>query len=214
MKIYIARNKQVNALCRCLAENGKVLTLAVILGITALISWRYYQCHQSDDILEISRSYQKISDRLITNKPDAVATAEKFLQTNNNSYGALVALQLAKYFIEKNDFPQAEKQLVLMNSQAIDNNLLAQVNLRLARIQLQEKKWDYALRTLDKIKDTGWAALVQDTRGNVLLAKGDSKGARAAYAQSLKSNASQSLELLLHMKLNNLLNLWEPHTIA
>ena len=40
--------------------------------------------------------------------------------------------------------------------------------------------------------------------GDVLLAKGDAKGAREAYSKGIESNASQALQVLLRMKLNNL----------
>ncbi|VEI73930.1 Uncharacterised protein [Serratia fonticola] len=78
------------------------------------------------------------------------------------------------------------------------------VNLRLARIQMQEKKLDEALKTLDGVKGEGWMAMMQDVRGDVLLAKGDSKGAREAYSKGIESNASQALAAVMRMKLNNL----------
>lgn len=46
--------------------------------------------------------------------------------------------------------------------------------------------------------------MMQDVRGDVLLAKGDVKGAREAYSKGIESNASQALQVLLRMKLNNL----------
>lgn len=46
--------------------------------------------------------------------------------------------------------------------------------------------------------------MAQDIRGDVLLKKGDAKGAREAYSKGLAESASQSLQALLRMKLNNL----------
>jgi predicted negative regulator of RcsB-dependent stress response len=52
--------------------------------------------------------------------------------------------------------------------------------MRLARVQLQMKQADAALKTLDSIKGEGWTAIVADLRGEILLSKGDKQGARAA----------------------------------
>ncbi|MGT9579702.1 MFS transporter, partial [Escherichia coli] len=41
----------------------------------------------------------------------------------------------------------------------------AVINLRLARVQVQLKQADAALKTLDTIKGEGWAAIVADLRG-------------------------------------------------
>lgn len=111
---------------------------------------------------------------------------------------------MAKHFVEQNDFAKAQQQLALAQGQTKDDNLLAMIDLRLARVQLQEKKLDEALKTLDGVKGEGWAAMMQDVRGDVLLAKGDAKGAREAYSKGIESNASQALQVLLRMKLNNL----------
>nr|WP_301286157.1 YfgM family protein [Serratia nevei] len=189
---------------RFFAENGKALAVGVVLGIGALVGWRYWQSHENANMMAASQSYQEASDRLTAGKPDDVAAAEKFVQANGNSYGVLAALQLAKHFVEQNDFAKAEQQLALAQGQTKDDNLLAMIDLRLARVQLQEKKLDDALKTLDGVKGEGWAAMMQDVRGDVLVAKGDAKGAREAYSKGIESNASQALQVLLRMKLNNL----------
>ena len=201
MEVYTTENEQVDALRRFFAENGKALAVGVVLGIGALVGWRYWQSHENSNMMAASQSYQEASDRLAAGKPDDVAAAEKFVQANGNSYGVLAALQLAKHFVEQNDFAKAEQQLALAQGQTKDDNLLAMIDLR---VQLQEKKLDEALKTLDGVKGEGWAAMMQDVRGDVLLAKGDAKGAREAYSKGIESNASQALQVLLRMKLNNL----------
>jgi predicted negative regulator of RcsB-dependent stress response len=204
VEVYTTENEQVDALRRFFIENGKALAVGVVLGIGALVGWRYWQSHQTSNMMEASQSYQQAIAALAAGKPGDVAAMEKFIQTNNNSYGALAALELAKHYAGQNDFAKAQQQLVLAQSQAKDDNMLSMVNLRLARVQLQEKKLDEALKTLDGVKGEGWTAMQQDIRGDVLLAKGDAKGAREAYSKGIESNASQALQVLMRMKLNNL----------
>lgn len=204
MEVYTTENEQLDAVRNFFAENGKALVVGVVLGIGALVGWRYWQSNQTSSMMAASQSYQQASVALASGKPEDLAAAEKFIEANSNSYGVFAALQLAKYFVEQGDFAKAEQQLVLAQGQAKDENLLALVNLRLARVQLQEKKLDEALKTLDGVKGEGWMAMMQDERGDVLLAKGDIKGAREAYSKGIESNASQALAAIMRMKLNNL----------
>jgi predicted negative regulator of RcsB-dependent stress response len=53
--------------------------------------------------------------------------------------------------------------------------------LRLAAVQLEQKKYDEALRTLDANKEEAFVAAVADLRGDVMLAQGRIDEARAAY---------------------------------
>ncbi|HGM5490509.1 TPA: YfgM family protein [Serratia fonticola] len=204
MEVYTTENEQLDAVRNFFAENGKALVVGVVLGIGALVGWRYWQSSQTSSMMAASQSYQQASVALASGKAEDVAAAEKFIQANSNTYGVFAALELAKHFAEQGDFAKAEQQLVVAQSHAKDENLLAMVNLRLARVQMQEKKLDEALKTLDGVKGEGWMAMMQDVRGDVLLAKGDSKGAREAYSKGIESNASQALAAVMRMKLNNL----------
>ncbi len=204
MEVYTTENEQVDAVRRFFAENGKALAIGVVLGIAALGGWRYWQSHENNALTEASASFQQATTALTDNKADSVANLEKFAQNNSNSYGVFAALQLADHFVQAKDFANAEKQLNQASQLSKDENLLSLVNYRLARVQLQENKLDDALKTLDNVKGDGWMAMQQEVRGDVLLAKGDTKGARDAYSKGLDSKPSQTLQTMLRMKLNNL----------
>lgn len=206
MEVYSTENEQVDALRRFFIENGKALAIGVVIGIGALLGWRYWQNHQQAEMTGASQSYQQASEALTSGKADGVALAEKFIEKNANNYGVLAALQVAQHDVDQKDFAKAEQQLAWAQGQTKDENLKSLIDLRLARVQLQENKLDGALKTLDLIKATGWVAMAQDVRGDVLVKKGDVKGAREAYSKGLASDASQSLQALLRMKLNNLSN--------
>ena len=74
----------------------------------------------------------------------------------------------------------------------------------LARIQVQQKQADDALKTLDSIKGDGWTAMVADIRGEALLSKGDKQGARDAWSKGVASGTSPALREMMQMKINNL----------
>jgi predicted negative regulator of RcsB-dependent stress response len=204
VEVYTTENEQVDAVRRFFAENGKALAIGVVLGIAALGGWRYWQSHESTAMADSSVAFQQANQAVTDKKAQGVEDLEKFAQSNKNNYGVFASLQLADHFVEAKDFANAEKQLVAAQSQAKEENLLSLVSLRLARVQSQQKKFDDALKTLDGVKGEGWIALQQDVRGDVLLAKGDAKGAREAFSKGLDSKPSQTLQNVLRMKLNNL----------
>ena len=204
METFNNENDQVDALKRFFAENGKALAVGVILGIGALVGWRYWTSHQQDTARDASLAYEKATSALKSNTPEVLSGAEKFAADNKNTYGAFASLELAQHFVEQNDLPNAEKQLQQGLAAASDVNLKSVISMRLARVQLQMKQADAALKTLDSIKGEGWTAIVADLRGEILLSKGDKQGARAAWEAGVKSDASPALSEMMRMKMNNL----------
>ena len=150
MEVYTTENDQVDAVRRFFSENGKALAVGVVLGIGALVGWRYWQGNQNTVMTEASSAYQKVSTALSTNSAgnvsaDSIALAEKFVQSNKNNYGVLVGLELAHDFVEQNAFDKAAQQLSQALGQTKDENLLSLINLRLARVQLQLLKMFVAM---------------------------------------------------------------------
>lgn len=204
MEVYSNENDQVDAIKRFFAENGKALAIGVILGVGALVGWRYWTSHQENSSREASQTYENTVTALKVDKPETVAAAEKFAESQKGAYGAFAALELAQQFADANQLDKAEKQLQLGLAAANDDNLKSVINMRLARVQLQMKQPDAALKTLEGIKGEGWTAIVADLRGEILLSKGDKQGARAAWDAGVKSDASPALSEMMRMKMNNL----------
>ena len=204
MEIYENENEQVEAIKRFFAENGKALAVGVILGIGALVGWRYWTGHQDETVRAVSLDYENAVSALRADKPETLSAAEKFAADNKNTYGAFASLELAQQYVDKNDLNKAVTLLQQGLAAASDENLKAVINVRLARVQVQLKQPDAALKTLESIKGEGWTAIVADLRGEALLSKGDKQGARTAWESGAKSNASPALSEMMQMKINNL----------
>nr|WP_305961280.1 MULTISPECIES: YfgM family protein [unclassified Pantoea] len=186
------------------ANNGKFLAVGVIIGIAALGGWRFWSSHQEGTDKAASAEYQQLTSAMQADKPDSLQAVATFASENNNTYGALASLDLAKQYVETN---QLDKAITLLQSglkDTKDANLQAVINLRLARIQLQQSQADAALSTLNNVKGDGWTAIVADIRGEALLSKGDKQGARDAWSKGAESQASPALKQMLQMKMNNL----------
>lgn len=204
MEVYSNENEQVDALRQFFANNGKFLAVGVIIGIAALGGWRFWSSHQEGSDKAASAEYQQLTSAMQADKPDSLEAVATFASENNNTYGALASLDLAKQYVETN---QLDKAITLLQSglkDTKDANLQAVINLRLARIQLQQSQADAALSTLNNVKGDGWTAIVADIRGEALLSKGDKQGARDAWSKGAESQASPALKQMLQMKMNNL----------
>ncbi|ADU70226.1 YfgM family protein [Pantoea sp. At-9b] len=204
MEVYSNENEQVDALRRFFANNGKALAVGVIIGIAALGGWRFWASHEAGNDKAASAEYQKLTSAMQADKPQTLEAVASFASENNNTYGALASLDLAKQYVETN---QLDKAIALLQSglkDTKDANLQAVINLRLARIQLQQNQADAALSTLNNVKGDGWTAIVADIRGEALLSKGDKQGARDAWSKGAESQASPALKQMLQMKMNNL----------
>lgn len=204
MEIYSNENEQADALRRFFSQNGKALVVGVILGVGALAGWHYWNSHESSTSREMSAAWQQVISAMDNSKPQTLEAAAKFAGDNSNTYGALASLELVKRYVDLNQLDKAAAQLKTGLKDTSDAELQSVLNLRLARIQLQQKQPDEALKTLEQIKGDAWAAIVADVRGEVLLEKGDVKGAREAWLKGTEANGASALKEMLQMKMNNL----------
>ncbi|CAJ0945265.1 unnamed protein product [Ranitomeya imitator] len=152
VEIYENEHDQLEAVKRFFTENGKSLIVGVVLGIGALVGWRYWNNHQDDGakrLLLLTKPQPQQLNPMLHKRLKAV---EKFVAENKNTYGAFASLNFS--------------------------SKIALINLRLARIQIQQKQPDAALKTLEGIKGEGWLAQVSDLRGDALVGKGDKEGAK------------------------------------
>ncbi|EIB97947.1 YfgM family protein [Pantoea anthophila] len=204
MEVYSNENEQTEALRNFFTSNGKALAIGVVIGIAALGGWRYWSSHQDDTAKTVSAQYQQLTTAMQAGKPETLEAVNRFASENSNTYGALAAMDLAKQYVDAGQLDKAAALLQNGLKDTKDANLQAVINLRLARIQLQQNQADAALKTLDGVKGDGWTAIVADIRGEALLAKGDKQGARDAWSKGVESDASPALKQMMQMKMNNL----------
>lgn len=120
-------------------------------------------------------------------------------------YAALATLIAARTQVEANELDKAAAGLKSVMDTATDTELRTIARLRLARVQSAQGKYDDALATL-KVDDPGeFAPRIADTRGDVLLAKGDREGALREYlAARTGGDKGQVDRDLLDLKIRDL----------
>ena len=179
--------EQLAALKGWWEEHGNLVVaaiLAVAIGVGGWRGWNWYQNKQS---LEASALYEMLTRAVQasdakTMRDASGALAESYLRTLYASLGALVA---ARYYFDHRELKDAKAQLewVLERSRSDDMKDLAR--LRLAAVLLDEKAYDQALKQLDAPHNDAYAVQYSALRGDVLVAKSQTKEAKAAYQLAL-----------------------------
>jgi predicted negative regulator of RcsB-dependent stress response len=103
------------------------------------------------------------------------------------------------------DLATAKTHLQWIVDHARDEDMKSLARFRLAGILLDEKKLDDALKLLDTRPEDPLANLIADLRGDVLVAKGSTAEARAAYQAALeKTDARSPYRNLIQIKIDAL----------
>jgi predicted negative regulator of RcsB-dependent stress response len=175
---------------------------AVLLGVVGVQGWRWWTQNQAE---QASVLYGAVSTAARANDVakarDAMAQlADKFAGTG---YAPRAALMVAALLFDSGDKPGAKAQLAFVLDRGGEEELKQIARLRLAAIQLDDKQYDEALRTLDAKHDEGFSAVYADLRGDVLVAAGRPADARSAYQAALaRLDARSPYRALVQVKLD------------
>jgi predicted negative regulator of RcsB-dependent stress response len=183
-----------------LKTNGIWIIAGIAIGAGGLGGWRWYQERREHQAETASARYEELVDAF--SRRDNVRGTTLLEELNREyawtPYASLGTLIAARVQVEANELDKAAAGLKSVMDNAKDDELKMVARLRLARVQSALGKHDEALATL-KVEDAGeFAPRLADTRGDVLLAKGDRDGALREYlaARTTENNGRLDFELL------------------
>ena len=168
-------------------QYGNTISIGVICAcvvIGGVQGWRWWTGKRS---AEAAVLYQAVSDGARKNDPakakEAMTTlADKF---GGTAYAPRAALLYAKILFDGGDKNGAKAQLTWVIDHADEEELRAIARYRLAEVQLDEKQYDEALKTLDAKRPASFNGLYADLRGDALMVAGRAADARIAYQEAL-----------------------------
>ena len=166
----------------------------VINAVTALIvvylgyqGWNYYQNQQS---LKASAQYDNLTKLDIADAKNLKAiqavSAEIMDKYSGTPYAGRAALTAAKANFQANEVKSAKAQLEWAADHAKEDAVQAMALLELAGLQIQEKDYAGALKTLAESHSSGFDGLFADLKGDALLAQGKNAEAKAAYKEAVE----------------------------
>ncbi|MDD9196031.1 tetratricopeptide repeat protein [Aliivibrio sp. S3MY1] len=198
MEAYETEEQQVEAIKNWWKENGKAVVVGGVVGIGAILGWKYYQSAQVEAKDIASISYEKTLTALQASGAEAAESTQAFISANASSeYAVLAALQLAKVQVEAGQLDAALEQLNWIASNSKDESLIATAQVRAARIQAEQAQFDAALATLASVTSASWAARVAELKGDIALRQGDVATARSAYTEALQAGMNQAVQMKL-----------------
>jgi predicted negative regulator of RcsB-dependent stress response len=186
MAYDLEEQEQLDAFKAWWKANGNMVLLLVGVAIASglgIQGWKYYQNKQS---MEASAQYQMLAQ---TDPKDvkAVQSISATLMENYAStpYAARAALAAAKVNYTADDAKSAAAQLEWAAKNAKEEAVKSVALLQLAALQLEQKQYDTALKTLSEKHAAGFDGLFADLKGDILVAQGKTAEAKQAYKDAL-----------------------------
>ena len=186
-------------------DNLKYIIIGALIGIIIPLSWNYYKHLRTIENLVASDLYGELVN-LIDSQEDYKNIENKISDEHKNSiYEVLSKFMLSKQEFDNNNYNVAKKHLEDIISIDIDVTYNSLAKIKISLINIQEKKYDDALVTLDNIemKDS-FKQVIFELKGDIYKYKGNKEKSLDFYNKAIEASAIDNENLL--MKKNSIKN--------
>lgn len=185
----LEEQEQLSAIKAWWEKNGNLvswLATGVALAVLGVQGWRWYQANQA---AEAGALYSSVLQAVEKNDPAKTRTfagelVSKFPGVVAADLGAMLA---SKAEADAGDLKGAGLKLKWVIDNTKDPALREMARLRMAAVQIDQKAFDEALKTLESAPEEPFLPRFEDLRGDAYMAKGASKEATAAYKRALEA---------------------------
>lgn len=207
MAYDLEEQEQLAALKAWWAQYGRLImvTVVVVLVVVGGIrGWHYYRGTQAEAATVLFDQLQR-AERASDHKKIRDIAEQIVNQYGSTAYGALASLAAARSAFDTGDLAAAKNRLQWVIDNAGEEEARDVARLRLARVLLDDKKPEEALKLLESKHGESFSGLYADVKGDALLALGKRTEARAAYQLAFdKSDSGGALRQILQLKLDAL----------
>lgn len=207
VETYQTEDEQVQAIKQWWKENGRSVIAGLIIGIGAIVGYRYWTHYQTSQAEQASMIYAEvIASAANADNQTAFEQGQNLISNYSGTpYADLTALALAELALAKSDYATAATQLRWLLDNSGDAGLQHVARLRLARVLAADNKPDLALSLLNETDTTGFTTLYQEARGDILQQQGKTTEAAAEYNRALADiDMNPQRQRILEMKVNDL----------
>ncbi len=190
-----------------LRDNGGAIVGGIALGLAGIVGWQWWGQSRIEHRLDAATQYQAMLDAVERSDRDAMDSIGGSLAKDyaDTPYAALASLKLAERLIAAGESAGAIEALEKSIGLARDPALAGLARLRLARLQIGSGQPESALKTLEGVVGEAYAGIVNEIRGDALLALGRGEEARTAFAAAASAYDEMSpARRLVELKLTNL----------
>ena len=218
MEVYSTEEEQIAAIKKWWKDNWLSLFGGVLIGIGILVGGKYWLDSKNFHAASASVEYEAMIQSLARDQVEEASSRAATLlgQYADTPYAGLAALTMAKIKTDKDDLATAKSHLRWAMDNVQQNEIRLEAQIRLARILLAEKKYDEALQQINSINLPPYKVTVEELKGDIYVAKGNTENARTAYSLALaeldqsESNTSPRMRNFLQMKLDDLGEVAKP----
>jgi predicted negative regulator of RcsB-dependent stress response len=182
----LEEQEQLDELKAFWKQYGNLVTWVLVLALGSYAAWNGWNYYLRDQGAKAGSLYDEI-DRAAEALDSERATRifadmkERYPRAVFTQQGGLVAARVAA---EKGQYDAARASLGWVAESGGEAEYRAIARLRLAGLLLDLKRYEEALKQLDGIDGTEFAALADDRRGDIFLAQGRGEEAKAAYQKA------------------------------
>lgn len=211
-----SEEEQVERLRKWWEENGTSVVLAIVLSVSALLGWRYWQSSSQEKAEAASAVYLQLTEAMDQARavPDSAeqaalvqAAAEKLVSEHGStSYADYGRFTLAKLAVEDRDYAKAAALLREVMDSPSTEAIGWTARARLARVLMGSADLDEAAKVLNASWPESWQGQAFELRGDLARARGDLEAARTAYQSALAALEADGAghRELVQMKLDDL----------
>jgi len=188
-QLDLQEQEQLDALKAFWNKQGNLITWTLVLVLAAFAGWNGWQWYQRDQAAKAGAMFDELDRAARAGDAERVGRIfgdlkERYPRTAFAQQGGLLA---AKTQFDKGQADAAQASLTWVADHAVEDEMRTVARLRLAALQAEAKQYDEALKTLAAAQTPGFEGLVEDRRGDILLAQGKAAEARAAYQAAYKA---------------------------
>lgn len=183
----LEEQEQLAALKAWWKEYGNLVLLAISIALLLLAAWNGWNWYRGSRAAEAAALYETLQSAARANDLKAARDASGTIleKYSGTTYGPLAALVSARMHFQAGDLKTARAQLQWVTENSSNDELKSVARLRLANVLLDDSAPDEALKALAAKPATGFEALFESMRGDILLVQKKNGEARDAYRSAL-----------------------------
>ena len=188
-QLDLQEQEQLDDLKAFWKQYGNLITWVATAVLLAFAAWNGWGLWQRDQATKASALFEAL-DQAVT-AGDAARTGQAFDDLKDRyprtAFAQQGGLLAAKVQADKGQADKAKAILAWVAENAVEDEYRTMARLRLAAQLLDSKQYDEAIKQLDAAKSPAFMGLVEDRKGDVLMAQGKAEAAKAAYATAFKA---------------------------
>jgi predicted negative regulator of RcsB-dependent stress response len=169
-------------------QYGSWITGALVLVLAAYAAWNGWNYWTRQQAQAAAALYDLVEQAAQAGDVGKLERSLSDMQDNygRTAYAQQAGLLAAKVLVDQGKNDAAQKALSIVVDKARDEGHVALARLRLSALQMQDKKWDTAKKTLEDKFPPAFEALAADRRGDLFAAQGQTAGALAEYEKAYR----------------------------